>query len=150
MQNTSAEESDGGAAILRPLGRLELVHFSLHLAVFRGKIVNVTGQVVEGTTSPPDVQWLRKNILAQALPNGYCALPIVAGPCPHANACLTCAHFRTDRSFLEQHRQQLIETPSIINVAREKNWSRQLEMNERVEQNLQAIITTLEGQTVDA
>ena len=97
-----------------------------------------------------DLQWLRKNILAQALPNGCCSLPIAAGPCPHANACLTCAHFRTDRSFLEHHRQQLIETQSIITIAREKNWSRQLEMNERLEQNLRAIITTLEGQADDA
>ena len=47
-------------------------------------------------------------------------------------------------------RQQLIETQSIITIAREKNWSRQLEMNERVEQNLQAIVTTLEGQADDA
>jgi hypothetical protein len=36
----------------------------------------------------------RRNVRAQALPNGQCHLPVQTGPCPHANACLTCGHFR--------------------------------------------------------
>src|SRR5207237_9808221 len=89
-------------------------------------------------------QWIKKHILAQALPNGTCALPLVAGPCPHANACLTCVHFRTDARFLAQHKTQFQETQRLIQVARSNGWQRQAEMNERVETNLQRIIATLE------
>ena len=113
---------------------------------FRGRIVDVTGKVVEQTVmvDSSDAQWIKKHILAQALPNGTCALPLVAGPCPHANACLTCVHFRTDARFLAQHKTQFQETQRLIQVARSNGWQRQAEMNERVETNLQRIIATLE------
>ena len=61
-------------------------------AQFQGKLVDVTGKVVENNNLEADnldVQWLKKNIMAQALPNGLCALPTKIGSCPHANACLT-------------------------------------------------------------
>jgi hypothetical protein len=121
-------------------------------AKFRGKIVDVTGKVIEPRVlvDAADAQWLKKQILAQALPNGTCALPVVAGPCPHANACLTCVHFRTDASYLAQHKAQLQETQQLIQVARSKGWQRQVEMNERVEANLQRMIATLqEGRSHD-
>jgi len=116
-------------------------------AKFRGKVVDVTGNVVEENSSVDsnDFQWFKKNVLAQALPNGKCALPLVAGDCPHANACLTCVHFRTDGSFLPQHKVQLQETQQLIQVARANGWKRQVEMNERVKVNLTRMITALEG-----
>ena len=45
---------------------------------YRGKTVTVTGQVVaaDGMVAAPEAQWLKRNILAQALPNGTCALPL--------------------------------------------------------------------------
>ena len=67
--------------------------------------------------------------MAQALTNGYCAIPTVAGPCPHPNACLNCAHFRTDVTFLEVHRAELRETEQIIGKAEANGWTRQIEMN---------------------
>lgn len=113
---------------------------------FRGKTVDVTGKVIEakGRADESSIQWIKKNILAQALPNGSCALPIVAGTCPHANACLTCVHFRTDASFLPQHKTQLQETQQFLQVARVNGWQRQTEMNEKVMINLEHIIATLE------
>jgi len=54
-----------------------------------------------------------KKILAQALPNGSCARPIVKGACPHANACLTCGDFRTTFEFLDQHQEQLSRQKSL-------------------------------------
>jgi hypothetical protein len=116
-------------------------------AKFRGKVVDVTGKVIEqkGPVDSREAQWIKKNILTQALPNGQCALPIVGGDCPHANACLTCVHFRTDSSFLPQHKTQLQETQRFIQIARANGWQRQVEMNERVEANLNQMITTLEG-----
>jgi len=56
--------------------------------------------------------------------------------CPHANACLTCGFFRTNASFLSEHKQQLIRTEEILVTAREKGWPRQVEMNEKVKANL--------------
>lgn len=116
-------------------------------AKFRGKVVDVTGKVIEKERSADssDLQWLKKNILVQALPNGTCALPVVAGDCPHANACLTCVHFRTDASFLTQHHAQMQETQRLIQVAQQNGWQRQKEMNEKVAANLERIIGTLEG-----
>lgn len=54
----------------------------------------------EGPLDTGDLRWFTRNVLAQALPNGYRAIPVVAGPSPNPNACLNCAHFRTDASFL--------------------------------------------------
>ena len=68
-------------------------------------------------------------MLAQALTNGYCAIPTVAGPCPHPNACLNCAHFRTDITFLDVHRAELRETERVIAKADANGWTRQSEMN---------------------
>jgi len=67
-------------------------------AFLNSRVVDVTGRVVDqrSLVDSADLQWLSRNILAQALPNGYCAIPAAAGPCPHPNACLTCPHFRTD------------------------------------------------------
>jgi integrase len=115
-------------------------------AKYRGKVVDVTGKVIEqkSAADTSDLQWMKKNILAQALSNGKCALPVIAGDCPHANACLTCVHFRTDASFLPQHKAQLEETRHLIQVARKNGWQRQAEMNEKVATNLERIITVLE------
>ena len=46
------------------------------LAEYRGKVVDITGKVVEGDGPPisSDALWLKRNILAQALPNGVCRL----------------------------------------------------------------------------
>ena len=81
-------------------------------AKFQGKLVDITGHIVadeQAIDIPADLKWLKRNVLAQALPNGYCGLPIQQGGCPHANACLSCSHFRTTGQFLNQHKQQLNE-----------------------------------------
>ena len=63
----------------------------------KGTLIDVSGNVVteDGVNDTADLQWFTRSVLAQALTNGYCAIPIVAGPCPHPNACLNCANFRT-------------------------------------------------------
>lgn len=119
------------------------------IAEFHGKVVNVFGQIVESENpeldSDADLQWMKKKVLAQALPNGSCARPVIKGPCPHANACLSCADFRTTREFLDEHKQQLEQTEKIIEKAKANGWQRQLEMNEQVKTNLENIIQTLEN-----
>ena len=113
---------------------------------FQGKIVDIAGQVMKLEDTPAnnsDLQWMKKNVGFQALPNGSCALPIIQS-CPHANACLTCTHFRTTAAYLKQHQEQLSRTQEMLQTAKENGWQRQVEMNEQVGQNLQNIINALE------
>jgi len=112
----------------------------------QGTLVDVTGKTVpeNGPLDTGDLQWFTRNVLAQALTNGYCAIPVVAGPCPHPNACLNCAHFRTDVGFLEIHKAELRDTERVIAKANANGWVRQIEMNERKRNNLFNIITSLE------
>lgn len=108
--------------------------------------VDVTGKMIEEERAidTADLQWFKKNIMAQALPNGFCALPALASPCPFPNACLTCASFRTNATFLDVLKRELEATEKLLSKARANNWRRQVEMNERVWANLQRIITSLE------
>ena len=64
--------------------------------------------------------------------------------CPHANACLTCTHFRTSKKHLKQHKSQLNETNKIIENAKQNGWHRTVEMNTEVVGNLTLIINSLE------
>jgi regulator of PEP synthase PpsR (kinase-PPPase family) len=117
------------------------------IAKFHGKVVNIAGEVVESITPEveiTDLQWFKRNIQAQALPNGSCALPSISQGCPHANACLTCTHFRTTAEYLEEHRKHLEQTEQIIEKAKSNGWVRQIEMNEKVASNLRSIIKNLE------
>jgi hypothetical protein len=113
----------------------------------KSSLVDVTGKTVsqDGVNDSSDLQWFTRNIMAQALTNGYCAIPTVAGPCPHPNACLNCAHFRTDASFLDVHRAELHETTQIIEKAEANGWVRQIEMNARKRTSLINIVTALEA-----
>jgi hypothetical protein len=113
----------------------------------KGTLIDVAGKAVpeDGMNDSADLQWFTRSVLAQALTNGYCAIPIVAGPCPHPNACLNCAHFRTDATFLEVHRAELHETERVIAKADANGWVRQSEMNERKRTSLINIVTALEA-----
>jgi integrase len=79
----------------------------------------------------------------QALPNGYCALP-VRKSCPHADACLTCSMFLTTAEFLPQHKTQRHQVMHIISAAEARGQTRLIEMNRQVADNLASIITALE------
>lgn len=117
------------------------------------KVVNVKGKAVKVDPQQPrnaDLQWFKKNVLAQALPNGTCALPILMGPCPHANACLTCTHFRTDARFLPAHEKELEQAEELLQVAQANGWTRQIETNERVRDNLVRIVTSLKEEGHEA
>jgi integrase len=135
-------------------------------AKFKDKIVDVTGkavsredvvaQMIEGLDfNSLDDQWMKKNILAQALPNGLCSLPIVQGVCPYgANKCLSCTHFKTDTRYLDKHKDHLERTSKIVEWAQENPESRRsieiLKENLPVKENLERIITSLENSQDEA
>jgi hypothetical protein len=91
-----------------------------------------------------DALWLKKNIMAQALPNGLCTLPLQQKRCPHANACLSCGHFRTTQKHLPQHKVQLEQTVKFIEKAKAHGLTQQAETNEALKINLETIINRLE------
>ncbi len=110
--------------------------------------VNINGEdVILGPGGPlADAAWARQRLsrATQALPNGYCGLPLVKR-CEHANACLTCPLFITTEEFLPQHREQHQQTLQIISAAEARGQTRMAEMNQQVAGNLQRIITALEA-----
>ena len=113
-----------------------------------GQVVDIKGVIHEPTdrdVDSSDLQWFRSNIQAQALPNGSCSLPTVAQSCPHANACLTCTHFRTSHEHLDTHKAELKKTEEILEKAHANGWTRQIEMNEKVITNLRKIVDSLEA-----
>jgi hypothetical protein len=116
---------------------------------YRAKKVDISGTVVpdNGAAVPEAALALKRNVLAQALPNGQCHLPVQAGLCPHANACLTCGHFRSTARFLPVLKQQLNDAERLVEWARDNDAKRVLEMNERVAGNLRKMIEALEGES---
>lgn len=110
---------------------------------FQSNLIDVNGAPRQISSKHQDAFILKQHIMAQALPNGICGLPLIQQRCPHANACLTCSHFRTHKDFLPQHEAQLLETNKIIENAKNNGWQRHVEMNLAVKQNLEKIISRL-------
>jgi len=111
------------------------------------KVVNINGEVIQSLTPELDtdsnLQWMKKKVLAETLPNGYCGLPTQL-TCSKGNACLTCSDFRTTIEFLDQHKQQLERASQVLEVAQTNGWERQIQVNKDVKSNLERIIATLE------
>ena len=114
----------------------------------KARKVGAQGQPVQISPDGPlgDAAWSKQRLsrATQALPNGYCELPMVR-TCPHANSCLTCPMFVTTAEFLPQHHAQRRQTLQIITAAEANGQARVAEMNKQVAGNLDKIIATLEG-----
>ena len=114
----------------------------------KARKVNAQGQPVQISPDGPlgEAAWSKQRLsrATQALPNGYCELPMVR-TCPHANSCLTCPMFVTTAEFLPQHHAQRQQTLQIISAAEANGQARVAEMNEQVAANLDKIIATLEA-----
>jgi integrase len=113
----------------------------------KARKVGAEGQPVQISPDGPlgDAAWSKQRLsrATQALPNGYCELPMVR-TCPHANSCLTCPMFITTAEFLPQHHAQRKQTLQIISAAEAAGHARVAEMNRQVAGNLNKIITALE------
>jgi site-specific recombinase XerD len=113
----------------------------------RARKVDINGNEVSISPDSPlaDAEWTKQHLsrATQALPNGYCGLPLQQN-CPHANACLTCPVFITTPEFLPQHREQLELTRGIIERAQQRGQLRLVEMNQHTADNLTKIIGSLE------
>ena len=109
--------------------------------------VDITGEVVAIDPAGPlaEAAWAKQRLgrATQALPNGFCGLP-VQKTCPHANACLTCPMFVTTAEFLPQHRTHRGQVIELITAAEARGQTRLVEMNQQVLGNLDRIIDTLD------
>jgi len=108
--------------------------------------VDATGQAVVVDPDGPlaEAAWAKQRLgrVTQALPNGFCGLP-VQKTCPHANACLTCPMFVTTAEFLPQHHTHRQQVLQIITAAEARGQTRLVEMNQQVLGNLDRVITGL-------
>jgi hypothetical protein len=108
--------------------------------------VDITGATVTLDPDGPlaEAAWAKQRLgrATQALPNGFCGLPVQKS-CPHANACLTCPMFLTTAEFLPQHHQHRKQVLQIITAAEARGQARLAEMNRQVLTNLNRIITGL-------
>ena len=113
----------------------------------KARKVNARGETVTVSPDGPlgEASWAKQRLgrVTQALPNGFCGLP-VQKTCPHAKACLTCPMFVTTPEFLPQHRQQRHEVLQIMSAAEARGQLRLVEMNQQVLGNLDQIIAALE------
>jgi hypothetical protein len=118
----------------------------------KARKVNAQGRPVQISPDGPlgDAAWAKQHLsrATQALPNGYCQLPLVKA-CPHANSCLTCPMFLTTAEFLPQHHAQRQATLQIISAAEASGHARVAEVSRQVAGNLDKIITTLEAEGQD-
>jgi hypothetical protein len=114
--------------------------------------VDITGDVVTLDPAGPlaEAAWAKQRLgrATQALPNGFCGLP-VQKTCPHANACLTCPMFVTTAEFLPQHRTHRGQVIELITLAEARGQVRLAEMNQQVLGNLDRIIDTLADDPTD-
>ena len=114
----------------------------------RARKVNIQGeQVVIDPAGPlSEANWAKQRLgrATQALPNGFCGLPIQK-TCPHANSCLTCPMFLTTAEFLPQHQRQRSDLLQIVSAAEARGQQRLAEMNRQVLGSLERIITSLES-----
>src|SRR4051812_19980794 len=98
--------------------------------------VNIRGERIGLPLDGPlgEAAWMKERIARakQALPNGYCGLPLVQ-TCPHPNACLSCDNFLTNGSFRAVHERQLQRTSQLRERAQRDGRLRLVRLPERDE-----------------
>ena len=114
--------------------------------------VNIRGERIALPADGPfgEAAWMKERIARakQALPNGYCGLPLVQS-CPHPNACLSCDNFLTDGSFRHVHERQLAHTQALRDRVKESENVRLVELLEADERALRRILEGLDAIAVD-
>lgn len=111
------------------------------------KVVDITGREVEQIHSELDndigLQWLRAKMQPKALAMGFCARPALLKPCPHANACMTCEHFRLDEDDLPALKQHKMRNEQLKQESQKLGLTRQIKSIEQDEARLNELINSL-------
>jgi integrase len=113
------------------------------------KIVDVTG--TEVSLNHPELedeaglQWLRSKMQPKALAMGFCAKPQLLKPCLHANACLSCNHYRLDEDDLPALKQHLERNQKLKTESERLGYVRQLKGIEEDTTKIVNLIKALEN-----
>jgi integrase len=113
-------------------------------------VINFQGETVEleksVLASNDDLDWFKRNVLAMALPHGYCGRPKVLGYCDlPPESCYSCPHWRTNKNFLPVLKDTLERTKNVFNKAQDCGWELQAAKNKPMLLNLEKVIDTLEA-----
>lgn len=113
-------------------------------------VVNFQGETVEleknVLASNDDLEWFRKNVLAMALPHGYCGRPKVLGYCDlPPESCYSCSYWRTNKNFLPVLKDTLERTNNVLSKSQNYGWELQVAKNKPIKENLEKVIDTLEA-----
>jgi site-specific recombinase XerD len=110
--------------------------------------VNIRGERIALPVDGPlgEAAWMKDRIARakQALPNGYCGLPLVQS-CPHPNACLSCENFLTDSSFRHVHQEQRTRIQTLRERAKQNENVRLVELLDQDERSLRRILDGLDA-----
>lgn len=113
------------------------------------KIIDITGKKVEQIHPELDndisLQWLRAKMQPKALAMGFCARPALLKPCPHANACMSCEHFRLDEDDIPALEDHLKRTVELKIESENLGYIRQIKAIEEDEIKLNKLISSLRG-----
>lgn len=116
----------------------------------QNKLVDVTGAEVEILHPELDndigLQWLRSRMQPKALAMGFCSRPELLKPCPHANACLSCKHYRLDSDDLPALNQHLNRTRKLKAESERLGYVRQVQGIEQDEAKLIYLIKSLKDE----
>lgn len=116
------------------------------LGDYERKVVNIRGEVLEGDprVQTTDLQWFKKHVRGQAVLIGGCGLPIFFKCCPHANACITCTHWRISGEDLPDLKHLLEREEWVLVKARAMGVREAVEVGEELIATLLTIVAALE------
>lgn len=89
-------------------------------------------------------EWVRHNLDAVRLPNGYCFVNKKMG-CPVQDKCLNCSSFCTTPEFLPVFQSQIDDTRELIVRGRKQGLEHWVAKNEKILNHLEQIATTLQA-----
>jgi integrase len=143
LRHQSPEMMQHYAEVFQNTFKKEFAEFSQ-----KKKIVDVTGAEV-GIDHPElendvGLNWLRSRMQPGALAMGFCARPQLLKPCPHANACMSCQHFRLDSDDLPALKQHLERTEILKAESEKRGFVRQQQGIEEDREKLIKLIKSLE------
>lgn len=124
--------------------RKEIEKYHNHRVVdFQGETIELEKTVL---VSDNDLEWFKKNVLAMALPHGYCGRPKLLGYCDlPPESCYSCPHWRTNKNFLPVLKDTLERTSNILNKAQACGWELQVAKNQPIKEHIKKVINRLEG-----
>lgn len=114
----------------------------------RARVIDVTGREIKAVNpldNEVELQWLREKMQPRALSMGFCSRPEILKPCPTANACMSCEHFRLDNTDVPALVAHLERARRLREESERRGFVRQLKGIQADEAKLTQLIQILEA-----